>query len=102
MKRPKTGVAGDEFARMFAEAGLPSLEPASKRTRGQGPYRCIKLSNAHIIDGTGAPPWGPADIIVADGRIVSGENGQGRAARQYVARRPPRDRLHRQVPDAPG
>jgi len=71
MKRPKTGVAGDEFARMFAEAGLPSLEPASKRTRGQGPYRCIKLSNAHIIDGTGAPPWGPADIIVADGRIVS-------------------------------
>ncbi|MEZ2410738.1 amidohydrolase family protein [Bosea sp. RCC_152_1] len=55
---------------MFAEAGLPALKPATERQRGQGPHRHIKLSNARIIDGTGAPPWGPADLLVEDGRIV--------------------------------
>lgn len=62
--------AGDEFAVMFAEAGLPALKPATERQRGQGPHRFIKLVNARIIDGTGAPPWGPADLLVEDGHIV--------------------------------
>nr|WP_210324146.1 amidohydrolase family protein [Azorhizobium oxalatiphilum] len=56
---------------MFAEAGLPGLAAATERTRGKGPYRCIRLTGARIIDGTGAPPWGPADLIVLDGRIVA-------------------------------
>jgi hypothetical protein len=66
----KTCAAGDEFAAMFSEAGLPALKPATERHRGQGPHRYIKLENARIIDGTGAPPWGPADLIVEDGRIT--------------------------------
>lgn len=64
------GVPGDEFADMFAAAGLPGLAPANERTRGRGPHRYIKLTNARIIDGTGAPPWGPADLIVENGRIA--------------------------------
>ncbi|MGR9408106.1 amidohydrolase family protein [Rhizobium leguminosarum] len=66
----KICAAGDEFAIMFAEAGLPALKPATERYRGQGPYRYIKLKNARVIDGTGAPPWGPADLIIENGRIT--------------------------------
>jgi imidazolonepropionase len=66
----RTTTAGDEFATMFADAGLPGLRPATKRHRGKGPYRYLKLVNARVIDGTGAPPWGPADLIIEDGRIT--------------------------------
>lgn len=66
----KPVAAGDEFAAMFAEAGLPGLQAATERQRGQGPHRYIKLRNARIIDGTGAPPWGPADVVIEDGRIT--------------------------------
>ena len=55
---------------MFAAAGLPILEPAAGRERGRGPYRRLLLRNAMIVDGTGAPPWGPADLLVEDGRIA--------------------------------
>ncbi len=65
-----TTTAGDEFATMFAETGLPGLRPATKRHRGKGPHRYLKLVKARVIDGTGAPPWGPADLIIEDGRIT--------------------------------
>ncbi|MET4691862.1 amidohydrolase family protein [Sinorhizobium fredii] len=61
---------GDEFGQMFAAAGLPSPEPATCRDRGKGPFRRIILRNAVVIDGSGAPPWGPADLLVEDGRIT--------------------------------
>ncbi|KSV75485.1 amidohydrolase [Sinorhizobium sp. GW3] len=61
--------AGDEFGRMFAASGLPSPAPATARDRGKGPFRRIILRNAIVIDGSGAPPWGPADLLVDDGRI---------------------------------
>lgn len=62
---------GDEFAEMFATGGMPGLAAATERRRGKGPYRFIKLVGARIIDGTGAPPWGPADLVVQDGRITA-------------------------------
>ncbi|UIN36902.1 amidohydrolase family protein [Methylobacterium oryzae] len=62
--------AGDEFSAMFAAAGLPCAERATSRDRGLGPYRRLLLRGATVIDGTGAPPWGPADIVVEDGRIT--------------------------------
>lgn len=65
------GAPGDEFAAMFAAAGLPGLAAATERTRGREPRRYLKLTGARIIDGTGAPPWGPADLIVEDGRILA-------------------------------
>ena len=62
--------AGEEFARMFAAAGLPQVEPAVSRDRGRGPFDRLVLRGATIIDGTGAPPWGPADVVVEGGRIT--------------------------------
>ena len=64
-----SGNAGEEFAEMFAAGGLPSVEPAVSRQRGRGPFKRLVLRGATIIDGTGAPPWGPADVVVEGGRI---------------------------------
>ncbi|MDX0890450.1 amidohydrolase family protein [Sinorhizobium medicae] len=77
----KTTTAGDEFAAMFADAGLPGLRPATNRNRGKGPYRYLKLVNARVIDGTGAPPWGPADLIIEDG-LITGLSKAGKAKPQ--------------------
>ena len=35
------------------------------------PVVISSCTGARIIDGTGAPPWGPADLIVEDGRILA-------------------------------
>jgi len=67
---PKYDV-GEEFVGMFAEHGLPPVEPATTRNRGIGPYKRLVLRGATVIDGTGAPPFGPVDIAVEDGRITA-------------------------------
>jgi hypothetical protein len=64
-----TGI-GEEFAGMFAAHGLPVVEPANGRDRGQGPFGRLVLRGATVIDGTGALPWGPADLVIEDGRIT--------------------------------
>ena len=66
---PSTAI-GDEFATMFADHGLPPVDPATSRDRGEGPYKRLVLRGATVIDGTGAPPWGPADLVVENGRIT--------------------------------
>ena len=38
---------------------------------GEGPYRRLVIRGAMLIDGTGAPPRGPVDIVVAGNRIES-------------------------------
>ena len=55
---------------MFAAAGLPQVDAAIARSRGRGPFKRLVLRGASIIDGTGAPPWGPADLVVEGGRIT--------------------------------
>ena len=62
---------GDEFADKMAAAGMGSLDPATTRDRGEGPFRRLILRGATVIDGTGAPPWSPADIIIEGGRIAA-------------------------------
>jgi imidazolonepropionase-like amidohydrolase len=36
---------------------------------GKGPYDRLVLRDVTVIDGTGAPPYGPADIVLERGRI---------------------------------
>src|SRR5687767_15986184 len=38
---------------------------------GEGPFRRLVIRGATLIDGTGAPPRGPVDIVVAGNRIES-------------------------------
>lgn len=40
------------------------------RQDGQGPYDRLVIRGATMIDGTGAPPFGPVDIVVEGNRIA--------------------------------
>ncbi|HSF44256.1 MAG TPA: amidohydrolase family protein [Thermoanaerobaculia bacterium] len=47
-----------------------SIPPAPPRAEGDGPYPQLILRGATLIDGTGAPPIGPVDIVIEKNRIV--------------------------------
>ncbi len=38
---------------------------------GEGPYTALLIAGATVIDGTGAPPVGPVDILIENNRIAS-------------------------------
>ena len=62
--------AGEELALSRAQMGQPPVPEATGRDRGIGPFKRLVLRGATVIDGTGAPPIGPIDIVVENGRIV--------------------------------
>ena len=45
--------------------------PAPPRAEGEGPFERLIIRNATVIDGTGAPPRGPIDVVVEGNRITS-------------------------------
>ncbi len=51
-----------------AEAQGAGLPP---RTEGEGPFQRLILRGGILIDGTGAPPIGPVDIVIRKNRIES-------------------------------
>jgi len=47
------------------------MTPAPERgSQGDGPFERLILRGANVIDGTGAPPAGPIDIVIEQNRIV--------------------------------
>lgn len=53
-----------------AAADAPeSIEAAPARSEGEGPYSRLILRGVTLINGTGAPPRGPVDIVIAGNRI---------------------------------
>ncbi|WP_296700078.1 amidohydrolase family protein [Algoriphagus sp.] len=46
------------------------IEPAPDRTEGDGQYGRLILRGVILIDGTGAPPIGPVDIVVEKNKIA--------------------------------
>lgn len=67
---PSDTPAGDELAVYRAKAGQPPVVAAHHRDRGIGPFKRLVLRDATVIDGTGAPPIGPTDIVVENNRIT--------------------------------
>ncbi|HET9448466.1 MAG TPA: hypothetical protein VFO35_19505, partial [Steroidobacteraceae bacterium] len=53
-----------------AEPQQAKVAPAPPRQEGDGPYSQLILRNVTVINGTGAPAFGPADIVVEGNRIV--------------------------------
>jgi len=45
------------------------IDAAPDRTEGDGPYDRLILRGVILVDGTGAPPIGPVDIVVKQDRI---------------------------------
>ena len=52
-------------------AAIASPEGVAPRKDGQGPYDRLVIRGATMIDGSGAPPFGPVDIVIEGNRIAS-------------------------------
>ena len=46
------------------------IQKAPDRKEGEGPYSQLIIRGVTLINGTGAPPMGPVDIVVEQNRIV--------------------------------
>src|SRR5688572_12925249 len=57
------------LAAVVAHAAEP-VPPAPARQEGEGPYSQLILRNVVVISGTGAPAFGPADVVIQGNRIV--------------------------------
>ena len=57
--------------------------PPRRQGEGLGPLPNLTIRGVMIIDGTGAPPYGPMDVVIADKRIQAsrGSGGRGGGAR---------------------
>ncbi|GAA4918794.1 amidohydrolase family protein [Nesterenkonia rhizosphaerae] len=53
----------------MTDAGTDQIA-APDRTCGEGPHDRLVLRNVTVIDGTGAAPYGPADILIEGNRIT--------------------------------
>jgi len=55
---------------MGAAAGGMNPAPDRKPGEGQGPFKTLIIRGGTLVDGTGAPPVGPVDIIIHDNLIA--------------------------------
>jgi len=63
--------AGDEAIHVLTTRfGLKPVTPAPPRNEGDGPFGRLIVRGATLIDGTGAPPVGPVDIVIEKETIV--------------------------------
>src|SRR6185503_6220388 len=44
--------------------------PARRSDEGLGPFRSMMIRGVMIVDGTGAPPYGPMNVFVEGNRIA--------------------------------
>jgi imidazolonepropionase-like amidohydrolase len=67
-----------------------SIRAATNRRadEGKGPYRTLVIRGAMLIDGTGAPPRGPVDIVV-EGNKIAAVRSAGTAGLPLRANRAP-------------
>ena len=56
---------------LIAQDPKTDPRPAPPRAEGVGPFARLIIRNATLIDGTGAPPRGPVDIVVEQNRIIA-------------------------------
>ncbi len=101
MRLLKLGVAAAMAAGLAAVPALQAQDatrqmervPDRQPSEGEGPFRRLVIRGAMLIEGSGAPPRGPVDIIVAGNRIESIE-GAGTPGLPIPPNRPPRDADH--------
>ncbi|GAB5350353.1 amidohydrolase family protein [Qipengyuania sp. 483] len=51
------------------------MERVPDRTEGEGPYDTLIVSGATMVEGSGAPPTGPVDIVIEGNRIAAIHGG---------------------------
>ena len=60
------GQPGQQAPAARQASGDGSLTPAPNRRadEGRGPFKTLVIRGVMLIDGTGAPPQGPVDVVV--------------------------------------
>jgi imidazolonepropionase-like amidohydrolase len=53
----------------FAQEGQQPYAPDRRPNEGEGPFKRLIIRGATVIDGSGAPPIGPMDIVIEGNRI---------------------------------
>jgi imidazolonepropionase-like amidohydrolase len=56
-------------AAAFAAEVKPPYAPDRRAGEGEGPFKRLIIRGATVVDGTGAPPQGPVDIVIENNRI---------------------------------
>lgn len=54
----------------LARLAFAQIEKAPEKKEGEGPFSQLIIRGVTLINGTGAPPFGPVDIVVENNRIV--------------------------------
>ena len=54
---------------LAADAPPPPFAPNRRADEGEGPFKRLIIRGAMVVDGTGAPPSGPVDIVIEGNRI---------------------------------
>ena len=65
-----TAVSGDALSQQIQEEETVLHAPDRRPDEGEGPFERLIIRSATVIDGTGAPPRGPMDIVIEGNRIV--------------------------------
>ena len=75
----RTLFAALAFALASPALAQPTMESVPDRPagEGEGPFETLLIRGATMIDGTGAPPEGPVDIVVEGNRIAQIVRGGG-------------------------
>lgn len=66
--KAKVTPGNEPAAKYLGERLEPTASPP-KRRRGRGPFDSFVIRGATLIDGTGAPPIGPVNIVISGNRI---------------------------------
>src|SRR6478609_12094196 len=64
------------------------ITKAPEKKEGSGPYTQLIIRGVTLINGTGAPPFGPVDIVIEQNRIVQISSLGSPGAEINPARRP--------------
>lgn len=62
---------GEERSSQTIQSGIAIPDPAPDRSRGEGPFDQLLITNVMLISGEGAPPRGPVTIHVENDRIAA-------------------------------
>jgi imidazolonepropionase-like amidohydrolase len=82
----------EDLHQLIAQQSEPRLQPAPNRRAndGRGPFKKLVIRGVMLIDGSGAPPIGPMDIVVMGNRI-SEIRSAGTPGLPLPPKRPPLD-----------
>jgi len=68
--RAATPEPGEEYIDFLRASGLRAAARAPTKQDGRGPFARLVVRGGTLVDGSGAPPLGPVDIVIENQRIT--------------------------------